>query len=103
MGHRMSFYKEAYRAANISFLKYSNICARATRQSLKEPLRSDQVLKADLWRYSMITFNKKNEMTIDEKSNYEDEERVKLEEYVNANKHILEPDEGNEGDQKQKK
>ena len=60
----MSFYKEAYRAAGISFLRYSNLCARATRQSLKEPLRSDHILKADLFRYSMITYNKKNEMQI---------------------------------------
>mmetsp|Transcript_54498 Transcript_54498/g.49057 ORF Transcript_54498/g.49057 Transcript_54498/m.49057 type:complete len:91 (+) Transcript_54498:114-386(+) len=88
----MSFYKEAYRVAGISYLRYCNICARATRQSLKEPLRSDHILKTDLFRYSMITYNKKNEMQIDVKTNYEDEERLKLEEFVSANKHILDPD-----------
>ena len=30
---------------------------------------------------------------IDVKTNYEDEERIKLEEFVSANKHILEPEE----------
>ena len=60
----MSFYKEAYRAAGISYLRYCNLCAAATRQALKEPLRSDHILKADLFRYSMITYNQKNEMQI---------------------------------------
>ena len=59
----MSFYKEAYRAAGISYLRYCNICARATRQSLKEPLRSDQILKTDLFRYSWMKYNRRNEMT----------------------------------------
>ena len=59
----MSFYKEAYRAAGISYLRYSNICARAVRQSLKEPFRSDQILKTDLWRYSWLKYNRKNELT----------------------------------------
>ena len=110
----MSFYKESYRLAGISFLRYSNICARATRQSLKEPLRSDQILKTDLFRYSWMRYNKKNEMSIgllsiclssvseliaksqplidvEVKTNYEDEERKQLEQYVSDNKHILEP------------
>eukprot|EP01083_Nonionella_stella_P205889 749341_1 len=87
----MSFYKEAYRAAGISYLRYCNICARSVRQSLKEPLRSDQILKTDLWRYSWMKFNKKNEMTTDVMTNYEDEERIKLEEFVQQNRHILEP------------
>merc|ERR1719229_418756 len=38
-----------------------------------------------------MRFNKKNEMTTDTKTNYEDQERVKLEQYVSENKHILEP------------
>eukprot|EP00483_Globobulimina_turgida_P008739 UN08757 len=89
----MSFYKEAYRAAGISYLRYCNICARATRQSLKEPLLSDQILKTDLWRYSWMTYNKKNEMSTDVMTNYEDKEKIKLEEYVSENKHILDPPE----------
>merc|ERR1712087_1025059 len=87
----MSYYKEAYRMANISYLRYCNICARTVRQSLKEPLRSDQILKTDPWRYSLLRFNKKNEMTTETLTNYEDKERLELEEYVNNNKHILEP------------
>merc|ERR1712087_944433 len=89
----MSYYKEAYRMANISYLRYCNICARTVRQSLKEPLRSDQILKTDLWRYSWMKFNKKNEMTTEVLSNYEDQERKDLEEFVNNNKAILEPKE----------
>merc|ERR1712087_972523 len=87
----MSYYKEAYRMANISYLRYCNICARTVRQSLKEPLRSDQILKTDLWRYSWMKFNKKNEMTTETLTNYEDQERLDLEEYVNKNKAILDP------------
>mmetsp|Transcript_28554 Transcript_28554/g.46857 ORF Transcript_28554/g.46857 Transcript_28554/m.46857 type:complete len:95 (-) Transcript_28554:116-400(-) len=87
----MAFYKESYRLAGISYLKYCNICARATRQGLKEPLRSDHILKTDLWRYSWISYSAKNEQTIDTRTNYEDKERLKLEEYVSSNKHILEP------------
>merc|ERR1712087_341763 len=87
----MSYYKEAYRMAGISYLRYCNICSRAVRQSLKEPLRSDQILKTDLWRFSWMRFNKKNEMTTEVLSNYEDQERKDLEEFVNNNKHILEP------------
>lgn len=60
----MAFYKESYRLAGISYLNYSNICARAVRNSLKEPLRSDHILKADLWRYSWITYNERNEQKI---------------------------------------
>mmetsp|Transcript_10834 Transcript_10834/g.17439 ORF Transcript_10834/g.17439 Transcript_10834/m.17439 type:complete len:93 (+) Transcript_10834:120-398(+) len=89
----MAFYKEAYRVAGISYLNYCNICARAVRQSLKEPLRSDQILKSDLFRYSWISYDKKNQRQIDMVTNYEHEDRVKLEEYVNAHKHILEPKE----------
>eukprot|EP01083_Nonionella_stella_P127889 387399_1 len=92
----MSFYKEAYRAAGISYLRYCNICARSVRQSLKEPLRSDQILKTDLWRYSWMTYDKKNVRQTEVLTNYEDEEKIKLEQYVNSNKHILEPkDDGN--------
>merc|ERR1719195_2490780 len=38
-----------------------------------------------------MRYNKKNEMTIDVKTNYEDQERVKLEQYVSENKSILDP------------
>ena len=58
----MSFYKEAYRVAGVSYLKYLGITSRCIRNSLKEPYRTDQILRADLYRYSRITFTQKNEM-----------------------------------------
>merc|ERR1719150_610202 len=42
-----------------------------------------------------MTYNRKNEMQIDVQTNYADEERLKLEEYVSENKHILEPKDPN--------
>lgn len=49
----MSFYKEAYRLAGISYLQYSQIAARALRNSMREPMRTDHQLKCDLYRYEL--------------------------------------------------
>jgi len=78
----------------VSYLQYINISGRAVRNSLKEPFRSDAILKTDLYRWTKITFGPKLAPIPHVQTNYKDAERARLETYVVDNKKVLQPDEG---------
>jgi len=93
----MSFFRAAYREAGISFTRYCQLSAMAIRQSTKEPFRSDAILKTDMYRYTIKTWPK-GVADDDVKTNYTDEEKITLEEFVVDHKNVLEPRKQKEGE-----